>query len=506
MNVFSRIAADLMAAAAESSGRSRLPKWLVQPMTLIAAGDKEGDNTEIYRALAREAMQRLRAGKLVPDWLVSVTGEEAVQVLPQVQGPDQRRVLKDLGNYLQLITLNHPGLAPILKTAYEEGFPYLVARLGQNVQTLAERAKQPLEPRRAMRIATQVAEALEYAHYRGVIHGALDVDSVYVNDRGVITVLGVGMDDLYRQLGISRSGAARSSLTPPEVARGQTPDKRSDVYAVGALLYLLLTGKVPPPGRPVHLARSNPEVPPAVDEVLSRALATNPSDRYADLVELNRELRTAVRSPTDRPRQERDQEQPSTTQPLGPRVKTQELPAQDRVQRESETILEKEHAAPIGDTMIPGFPAALNMPTPLAMPAVDLSSLQQTLAMPEVPPIEEVAIPAPLEMPRVDWDELLRPLDTTHLAQVNVDMLTIFQETAEIPDPLQAAAQAARAKEKELEQAEAKPLPEATATGNRPARAQPGSGTNPRASGTSSSTKSSDSRDVQARLRRLRRP
>ena len=69
------------------------------------------------------------------------------------------------------------------------------------------------------------------------------------------------------------------------------------MFAVGALLYVLLTGKMPAAGKPVALSQDIPAVPPAVDAVLTKALAADPVDRYPDLFVMSRELRTAIHSP-----------------------------------------------------------------------------------------------------------------------------------------------------------------------------------------------------------------
>ena len=153
-----------------------------------------------------------------------------------------------------------------------------------------------MDPEQALRITQQVAEALEYAHHRGLIHGSLGLDNILITDSGQLTVLGVGVEQL-RHLLEPQGPANVSTLASPEVVAGEEADARADVFAVGALLYVLLTGKMPAAGKPVALSQDLPAVPPAVDAVLTKALAADPADRYPDLFEMSRDLRMAIHSP-----------------------------------------------------------------------------------------------------------------------------------------------------------------------------------------------------------------
>ena len=208
----------------------------------------------------------------------------------------QRQALLKLESLVQSTTINHPRLAPVFQTAFSQGYPYVAARLGQSAEALTKRFGLPMDPEQALRMTQQVAEALEYAHHRGLIHGSLGLDDILVTDSGQLTVLGVGVEQL-RHLLEPQGPANVSTLAPPEVVAGEEADARADVFAVGALLYILLTGKMPAVGKPVALSQDLPAVPPAVDAVLTKALAADPGDRYPDLFEMSRDLRMAIHSP-----------------------------------------------------------------------------------------------------------------------------------------------------------------------------------------------------------------
>lgn len=458
----SHLIADILNATTPAGGQSLLPRWMVRPMSYLAVGTALDDwsKDDAHHVLVNEAVSLYQAlsrryGKegIVVPWRLSSDGTQAVQVFPQAYTDEQRVALHDLGNYLQLVTMNHPGLAPVLETAYHHGYPYLIARLASGARDVARRAGGTGDSRFATRIVGQVAEALEYAHHRGLIHGALSLDDIYVDERGGVTILGVGLDQLRRELGAIADRLAKSPLTPPEVAAGGVPDKRSDVYAVAALLYLLLMGKPPAPGRPTHVAAQIEDIPEAVDKVLTRALSADPEDRYEDLVSMNWELRLAFRTPREAPRQ-----------PAAARSDRQPAPAeasqadQPRRIEEPQTDVLSEERSMQRQVTPTGFPE------PLPMPEIDLASLNQMVEIPEVPALEAVEIPPAPEIPSVNWEELLRPLDVSHFSSVRIETPDdkLF---AEIPDPLKAAAEAALAKEEELEsqqRSETPPVPPAT--------------------------------------------
>jgi hypothetical protein len=204
--------------------------------------------------------------------------------------------------------IDHPNVIPVYAAGEEDGHLYLVMRYvaGQDLHALLKKEGH-LEPERAVRVVEQVGEALDAAHSAGLVHRdikpanvLLAGDHVYLSDFGITRA-----ESATR---ITESGEWLGTLDfmSPEHLQGDRTTARSDVYAVGCLLYCCLTGGPPfqrqSPAATIraHLddapprASDSPRVPPAFDAVIERALAKDPADRYASAGDLGRAARAAL--------------------------------------------------------------------------------------------------------------------------------------------------------------------------------------------------------------------
>jgi len=163
--------------------------------------------------------------------------------------------------------------------------------------------QKPLPPDRAVRIATGIAEALDYIHTHGVVHRDLKPENIMVDSQDNIKLIDFGIASNQGARRLTFAKFSQTMGTPdyisPEQVRGKRGDPRSDIYALGVMLYEMLTGKVPFSGpnpfavmndrllnNPVPPRELNSEISPQLQEVIYRALERDPRNRYATAREM----------------------------------------------------------------------------------------------------------------------------------------------------------------------------------------------------------------------------
>ena len=168
--------------------------------------------------------------------------------------------------------------------------------------------QKPLPPDRAVRIATGIAEALDYIHTHGVVHRDLKPENIMVDSQDNIKLIDFGIASNQGARRITFAKFSQTMGTPdyisPEQVRGKRGDPRSDIYALGVMLYEMLTGKVPFSGpnpfavmndrllnNPVPPRELNPEISPQLQEIIYRALERDPRNRYATAREMAWDLK-----------------------------------------------------------------------------------------------------------------------------------------------------------------------------------------------------------------------
>ncbi len=193
--------------------------------------------------------------------------------------------------------LNHPHVVDIYDWGSDHGVYFMVMELiqGQNLREVL-RSEGALEPRRVAEIAVAVAAALGAAHERGLVHRDIKPANVLLTPEGDVKVTDFGIarawDDSDQ---LTRTGAVIGTATyfSPEQAQGLTADGRSDLYALGVVMYEMLTGVPPFVGEsPVSVAYQhvrefapppsdlNPNIPEALDAIVMRCLEKDPRKRY----------------------------------------------------------------------------------------------------------------------------------------------------------------------------------------------------------------------------------
>src|SRR6202171_5705677 len=217
--------------------------------------------------------------------------------------------------------LDHPNICTIFDLNEIDGVHYIAMQYieGRNVRELV--SGRPLELQSALSIAIQVTEALAVAHARGIIHRDIKAGNVMVTSGGQAKVLDFGLAKLLDDDAALTSGIHHTEITEvgvpygtatyaaPEQALGDRVDSRADIFSTGVLIYEMLTGTWPFRGKtsvdvrhavlhdaPVPLAQARPgATPPRLQEILDKALAKDPGDRYQRVSELRDDLKGVLR-------------------------------------------------------------------------------------------------------------------------------------------------------------------------------------------------------------------
>ncbi|MDB4976014.1 MAG: Serine/threonine protein kinase PrkC, regulator of stationary phase [Myxococcaceae bacterium] len=222
-----------------------------------------------------------------------------------------------------LSLLRHEHIVEVLDFQHEHGRPYCVMEYlrGEDLAALLKRSG-PLQVERVARIVDQCARALGAAHKQGIVHRDLKPANIFLIERDqrsdFVKLLDFGVAKIERselEPWMQLSGVGETWGTPrymaPEQAEGTLADARADVYSLGIIMYEGLTGRVPFEGESplMILQKQVQELPPAlsdmapsldfapaVEQVVMRALAKRPEDRFGSMAELNAALREALRS------------------------------------------------------------------------------------------------------------------------------------------------------------------------------------------------------------------
>jgi non-specific serine/threonine protein kinase len=245
----------------------------------------------------------------------------ALKILPGELAENERFRARFLHESRVAGAVNHPNVIPVYDAGESEGLLYISMRYveGTDLRGLL-RTDGPLDVQRAVSIVSQAASALGATHQRGLIHRDVKpanmllvprtsddgADHVYLSDFGLAKNLG-------SLSGLTKSGQFMGTVgyVAPEQIRGKGVDKRTDVYALGCVLFECLTGGQPFRRKddfatimahvndaPQTVSDLRPGIPAAIDDVVARALAKEPADRFESCEELGAALRRAAGAQT----------------------------------------------------------------------------------------------------------------------------------------------------------------------------------------------------------------
>lgn len=221
----------------------------------------------------------------------------ALKILPRHYASDPEFVGRFQQEAKILAHLQHPHILPVFDYGQADGYTYIVMPFLQNGDLTDLLKGQPLTLPQVRRIIAQIGDALDYAHQQGLVHRDVKPNNVLLDERGNCLLSDFGITKIVE-------GTAKFTVTggiigtpdymSPEQGMGRKLDGRSDIYALGVMLFQMVTGRVPYKADtpmavlfkhvtdPLPLPRQlNPDIPEAVEQVILKALAKRPEDRFA---------------------------------------------------------------------------------------------------------------------------------------------------------------------------------------------------------------------------------
>jgi len=271
-------------------------------MREVAVGDKL-DQYEILELVARSGMASIFKAR------DTATGGTVALKVPHIQFESDVVFFERFQREEEIgQRLDHPNVIKFLKPRHKSRM-YVVMELAEGKSLrgiLSEEHRLP--PPRALAIAQQVAEALAHMHEKGVVHRDLKPENIVVTPDGQVKILdfGIALDLSSRRLtwlGLSNTIGTPDYIAPEQIG-GRRGDQRTDIYALGTILYEMLTGNLPFSGpnalavmraktddEPRPLTYFVPDVDPHLEAIVLKAIEHLPRDRYPSANDLLRDLR-----------------------------------------------------------------------------------------------------------------------------------------------------------------------------------------------------------------------
>ncbi len=234
----------------------------------------------------------------------------ALKVLPRHFAGDPEFVARFAREARLLAQLQHPHILPVFDFGQADGYSYLAMPLVETGTLAGWLTGQPLPLSTVRAVMLQLADALGYAHARGLVHRDIKPSNVLVDAGGHCLLTDFGLARMLEgSVNLTASGAilGTPAYMSPEQGQGQPLDARSDLYSLGVVLYELAVGRKPYNAEtpmavmikhlqdPLPLPRQlNPALPEAVERAILKALAKDPADRYQSAADFAQALRAAL--------------------------------------------------------------------------------------------------------------------------------------------------------------------------------------------------------------------
>lgn len=272
---------------------------------MIEKGQKINDRYEVIKSIGEGGMANVY---LAYDTILD--RRVAVKVLRGDLSNDEKFVRRFQREALSASSLSHPNIVEMYDVGEDNGIYYIVMEYIEGV-TLKQLIKKrgALTLSEAIDIMLQITDGISQAHDSYIIHRDLKPQNIMIKEDGTIKITDFGIAMALNSTQLTQTNSVMGSVhyLPPEQASGKGSTIRSDIYSMGILFYEILTGSLPFKGdNAVEIAlkqmrdeipsvrKKNPAIPQSVENVIIKATAKNPKNRYSDAKEMHADLLTVL--------------------------------------------------------------------------------------------------------------------------------------------------------------------------------------------------------------------
>ena len=272
---------------------------------MIMKGQKISDRYQIIKSIGEGGMANVY---LAYDTILD--RNVAVKVLRGDLATDEKFVRRFQREALSASSLSNPNIVEVYDVGEDNGEYYIVMEYveGKHLKNLLKKRGKLTVPE-VIDIVLQITNGLSVAHDSYIIHRDIKPQNILILDNGLVKITDFGIAVAMNATQLTQTNSVMGSVhyLPPEQASGKGATLQSDIYSIGILMYELLTGKLPFKGdnaveialkhlkEPMPSIRDEmPEIPQSVENIILKATAKNPKNRYADAREMHEDLKTCL--------------------------------------------------------------------------------------------------------------------------------------------------------------------------------------------------------------------
>lgn len=326
---------------------------------MLSKGQKINDRYEIIKTIGEGGMANVY---LANDTILE--RKVAIKVLRGDLSNDEKFIRRFKREALSVSNLSHPNIVEVYDVGEEDGNYYIVMEYieGKTLKQLLQK-RGALTLTEVIDIMSQLTDGLAHAHEAYIIHRDIKPQNIMIEDNGLVKITDFGIAMALNSTQLTQTNSVMGSVhyLPPEQANGKGSTIKSDIYSLGILMYELLTGSVPFKGdTAVEIAlkhmkekipsirKQNPTIPQSVENIVLKATAKNPKNRYDSVREMYTDLQTAMERQNEKrlvyEYPENDLEETKVIPPVNKEIKKSVIdkPIEEKEENTLENIEKKE--------------------------------------------------------------------------------------------------------------------------------------------------------------------